>query len=209
MLLSFVQWLQLTSFFTALRGSANVYPIVMSLHMLGIAFFGGMILMTDMRLLGWAMRKRSISDVVNQFRVPKRWGLLLTATCGFLMFGSKAEEYYYNAFFRAKLILFALLIVHALVFYRSVYADPAALDRFPTAPAQAKLAAALSLVFWIAVACCGRGIGYIEPPLDKIHAGVHGASHTRLASSVNPHTRKGQDHQDVASASTIHSGRAE
>jgi hypothetical protein len=168
----------------------------MSLHMLGIAFFGGMILMTDMRLLGWAMRKRSISDVVNQFRVPKRWGLLLTAACGFLMFGSKAEEYYYNSFFRAKLILFALLIVHALVFYRGVYADPRALDRFPTAPAQAKLAAALSLVLWIAVACCGRGIGYIEPPLDKIHA-------------VNPHTRRGQDHQDVASASTVHSGRAE
>jgi len=25
--------------------------------------------------------------------------------CGILMAGSKAEEYYYNAFFRAKLIL--------------------------------------------------------------------------------------------------------
>ena len=60
MLLSFAQWIQLTGFFTALRGSAYVYPIVMSLHMVGIAFFGGMVLMTDMRLLGWAMRKRSI-----------------------------------------------------------------------------------------------------------------------------------------------------
>jgi hypothetical protein len=179
MLLSFVQWLQFTSFFTELRGSAYVYPIVMSLHMVGIAFFGGMILMTDMRLLGWALRKRSISEVIDGFRIPKRWGLLLTATCGFLMFGSKAEEYYYNAFFRAKLILFALLIVHALVFYRSVYADPAALDRFPTAPAHAKLAAALSLVLWIAVACCGRGIGYIEPPLDKIHAGIPGTTYTQ------------------------------
>ena len=52
MLLSFAQWIQLTGFFTALRGSAYVYPIVMSLHMVGIAFFGGMVLMTDMRLLG-------------------------------------------------------------------------------------------------------------------------------------------------------------
>ena len=136
MLLSFVQWLQFTAFFTALRGSAYVYPIVMSLHMVGIAMFGGMVLMTDMRLLGWGMRKRSIADVVNQFRVPKRWGLLLTVTCGFLMFGSKAEEYYYNAFFRTKLILLGLVLVQELVFYRSVYANPAALDQALSTPGQ-------------------------------------------------------------------------
>jgi hypothetical protein len=170
MLLTFVQWLQFTGFFTALRGSAYIYPIVMSLHMVGIALFGGMVLMTDMRLLGWAMRKRSIADVVDQFRVPKRWGLLLTVTCGILMFGSKAEEYYYNAFFRTKLILLALVLVQELAFYRSVYANPAALDQTPTIPASAKLAATLSLVLWASIACCGRGIGYIEPPLDKIHA---------------------------------------
>ena len=170
MLLSFAQWIQATGFFTALRGSAYVYPIVMSLHMIGIAFFGGMVLMTDMRLLGCAMRKRSIADVVDQFRIPKRWGLLLTVTCGILMAGSKAEEYYYNAFFRTKLILLALIVVQELVFYHSVYANPADLDRTPGIPGTAKLAAALSLLLWISIACCGRGIGYIEPPLDKIHA---------------------------------------
>ena len=192
MLLSFVQSLQDTGFFTALRGSAYAYPVVLSLHMLGIAVFGGMILMTDMRLLGLAMRKRSISELINQFRVPKRWGLLLTATCGFLMFGSKAEEYYYNPFFRTKLILFGLLVVHALVFYRSVYADPAALDRFSTAPAHAKLAAVLSLILWIAVACCGRGIGYIQPPLDKIHAEMQGTNSAVLVRSANTMQEKGQ-----------------
>jgi len=170
MLLSFVQWLQFTGFFTALRGSAYAYPIVLSLHMIGIALFGGMVLMTDLRLLGWAMRKRSMSDVVDQFRVPKRWGLLLTVTCGFLMFGSKAEEYYYNSFFRTKLILLALVLVQELVFYRGVYANPAALDQAVRTPVTAKLAAAVSMLLWISIACCGRGIGYIEPPLDKIHA---------------------------------------
>jgi hypothetical protein len=200
MLLSFAQWIQFTTFFTALRGSADVYPIVMSLHMVGIALFGGMILMTDLRLLGWAMTKRSIADVVNQFRVPKRWGLLLTVTCGFLMFGSKAEEYYYNAFFRTKLILLALVLVSELVFYRSVYADPAVLDRSPSIPGNAKLAAALSLLLWTSIACCGRGIGYIEPPLDKIHARIHTVHDAALPASRGTFFLKGQDHQDVASA---------
>jgi uncharacterized protein DUF6644 len=173
MLLSFAQWIELTDFFTAFRGSWFVYPIVLSLHMIGIAFFGGMVLMTDMRMLGWSMRKHSIADVVEQFRVPKRYGLLLMVICGVLMAGAKAEEYYYNVFFRAKLILLALLVVHALTFRKSVYADPAALDRTPVIPRNAKVAAALSLLLWTSVACCGRGIGYIEPPLEKIHAGLH------------------------------------
>ena len=176
-----------------------MYPIIMSLHMIGIALFGGMILMTDLRLLAWAMTKRSVADVINQFRVPKRWGLLLTATCGILMAGSKAEEYYYNTFFRTKLILFAVVIVTELVFYRSVYADPAALDRAPAIPGNAKLAAAISMLLWISIACCGRGIGYIEPPLDKIHARIHVMHGTAVAARA-PYIQKGQDHHDVASA---------
>jgi hypothetical protein len=199
MLLSFAQWIQFTAFFTALRGSANVYPIVMSLHMVGIALFGGMILMTDLRLLGWAMRNRPIADVVNQLRVPKRWGLLLTVTCGVLMFGSKAEEYYYNAFFRTKLILFAVVLITELLFYRSVYANPAALDQGPRVPANAKLAAALSLLLWTSIACCGRGIGYIEPPLDKIHARIH-LKQDAAVPARGRYFLKGQDHPDVASA---------
>jgi hypothetical protein len=191
MLLSFAQWIQATEFFTWLRGSANTYPIIMSLHMVGIAFFGGMILMTDMRLLGLAMRKRSIADVVNQFRVPKRWGLLLTVTCGILMAGSKAEEYYYNAFFRTKLVLLATVIIFELVFYRSVYRDPAALDRSPGISGSAKMAAALSLALWTAIACCGRGIGYIEPPLDKIHAGIQFMNQAAIAAL------EGENYQDA------------
>ena len=200
MLLSFAQWIQFTPLFTALRGSANVYPIVLSLHMIGIAFFGGMILMTDLRLLGWALRKRSIADVINQFRVPKRWGIVLTATCGILLAGSKAEEYYYNAFFRTKLILFFVVIITELVFYRTVYANPEVLDRTPTAPANAKLAAVISMLLWTSIACCGRGIGYIEPPLDKIHAEIHEVQDAALTALRDPRYLKGQDHQDVASA---------
>jgi len=147
-----------------------MYPIVLSLHMLGIAFFGGMLLLTNMRLLGWSMGKRSVSDVLEQFRVPKRYGLLLIVTCGVLMVGAKAEEYYYNSFFRIKLVLLALVALHALVFRKGVYANPPALERTTGTPGKAKLAATLSLLLWTSIACCGRGIGYIEPPLDKIHA---------------------------------------
>jgi hypothetical protein len=59
-LLSICQWVQSTGFFTDLRSSWYVYPVVMSLHMTGIALFGGMVLAVDLRLLGVAMRKRPV-----------------------------------------------------------------------------------------------------------------------------------------------------
>jgi uncharacterized protein DUF6644 len=169
MLLSFALWIQATPFFTYLRGSTYSYPSILALHMVVLAFFGGMILMTDMRLLGWALRKRRVSDVIDQLRVPKRYGLLCMVILGFLMFGCKAEEYYYNIFFRLKLMFLALAAIHALVFRRGVFDNAAELDKLKRMPGRAKLAAGLSLAIWTGVAIAGRGIGYIEPPFG-IHA---------------------------------------
>jgi hypothetical protein len=172
MILSLAQWAQSTAFFTALRSSWYVYPVVLSLHLLGIAIFGGMVLVTNMRLLGLAFRDRSVSDVIDQLRVPKRFGLVLVATCGLLMLGAKAEEYYYNIFFRLKLVILGLIFVHGWIFRRSVY-YALELDRAGLGiPGRAKLAASLSILLWVGVACAGRGIGYIDPPLDKIHASL-------------------------------------
>jgi hypothetical protein len=176
--LEFAQWIQSTDWATYLRISAYVYPIILSAHLTGIALFAGTVLATDLRLLGVVMRNQPVSDVVNQLRWPKRIGFLIVATCGFLLASSKAEEYYYNSFFRLKLALFALVAVHALVFRGSVYNNAAALDQARRMPGNAKLAAALSLLLWISIACAGRGIGYIEPPLSKLHAGLSGAAVT-------------------------------
>jgi hypothetical protein len=169
-LLSIAQWAQATDFFTAIRGSWDVYPIIMSSHLAGIALFGGTILATDLRLLGVALGKRPVADVVGQLRPLKHLGLTIVVICGILMLGSKAEEYYYNIFFRAKMTILALIVIHALVFRPSVYSRAAEFDRTGVIPGRAKLAACLSLLLWTSMVICGRGIGYIEPPLDKIHA---------------------------------------
>ena len=169
-LLTFAQWVQFTGVATAIREQYLPYPVILSLHLSFIALSAGMILATDLRLLGILMRKRPVADVVNQLRWPKRIGFLAVATCGLLLASSKAEEYYYNSFFWAKMSLLALIAVHGLYFRRDVYNRAAEIDQAGRIPGKAKLAAALSLILWIGVATCGRGIGYIEPPLDKLHA---------------------------------------
>lgn len=171
-LLDLALWIQNTGWASYLRMSAYLYPIILSSHLVGIALFGGTILATDLRLLGITLRRLPVSDVIEQLRVPKRIGFLIVATCGILLASSKAEEYYYNPFFRAKMALFGLVAVHALIFRRSVYHNAAALNEAKQIPGKAKLAAALSLILWISIACAGRGIGYVEPPLDKLHAAL-------------------------------------
>ncbi len=168
MLVSFLIWLENLTPFSSLRSSAYVYPVVLALHLSAISLFGAMIVATDLRLLGWALPDSTIADVIPRLRTAKRIGFILAASCGFLLFAARAEEYYYNVFFRTKILLFALVAIHALVFQKSVYAASAHLSFAGERPRRAKLAASLSLVLWIAVLCAGRAIGYVAG-----RAGMH------------------------------------
>lgn len=163
-MMTFAVWLENIPFFAYIRGSGYEYPIILALHLVGIAFFGGMILLTDLRLLGWVLRGQSIASIVNGLRWPKRIGLLWVATCGVLLAGSKAEGYFLNTFFQIKMCLLFLVFVHAMVFRPTVYNHPDELDSAPQIPGRAKLAAWLSLILWLSVLSAGRAIGYMNSP---------------------------------------------
>jgi hypothetical protein len=163
-ILQIFQWVQWTHFATALRESSLAYPIVMAGHLTGMGLFGGMIAVTDLRLLGWAMKGASITDVVEQLR-PWKWaGFGLVAGCGLSLLAAKAEFYYHNPFYWTKMSLLALVGVHALVFHRSVYGNTEALDRAPRIPRVAKVAACISLLLWLGLVTAGRSIAYFDVP---------------------------------------------
>jgi hypothetical protein len=166
LLVSFGESLQSAGIATALRESAIAYPIVMTGHLAGMALFGGMILMTDMRLLGLALKSYTITEVVKGLQMWKHIGLTLTAGCGIFLFWAKAAQYLGNPFFLTKLVLLGLVIVHAIVFRSSVYKNTAELDRAPQIPGNAKAAAIISLALWIGIVSAGRWIGYYEPQKD-------------------------------------------
>ena len=160
------------SFFTFIRESKLTYPIVMSSHLASIAIFGGMILITDLRILGVALKSVSIADVVNQTRIWKRIGFVIMISLGIMLGGAKLTSYYYNPYFLIKLSLLALVFVHAMIFRGSVYSHPEKLDQAPSVPRVAKVAACLSLVLWVGILSMGRWIAYYEPDDPSvIHVG--------------------------------------
>lgn len=156
--------IQSIGFLTDIRESGYVYPVIMATHLACIAVFGGLILLTDLRLLGWALTDMPIADVVRGTRNWKRLGFVIMFTMGFLLATSEMDKYYGNPYFQIKMVMLVLVAVHAWYFRPRVYNNPEPLDRAPQIPQVAKTAAILSLVIWIAIPCLGRWIAYYEPP---------------------------------------------
>jgi hypothetical protein len=88
---------------------------------------------------------------------PSSTLLTIMVTSGLLPASARADYYYPNTYFRIKLILLALIGVHAAVFRRRVYGK-----RSVPVPRTGRLAACLSLALWIGILSMGRWIAYFE-----------------------------------------------
>jgi len=153
-------FIQSIDFLTAFSESVLAYPIVLSIHLACIALFGGMILATDLRLLGFTFKSLTITEVVTSLRPWKRVGGTIMIAMGLLLAASEAEKYAPNPFFWAKMIILGLIGVHALIFRPIVYSKTEELDRSRVIPTKAKVAAILSLVLWTGMFVMGRLIAY-------------------------------------------------
>jgi hypothetical protein len=152
--------IQSIGFLTAFSESVLAYPIVLSIHLACIALFGGMILATDLRLLGLTFKSLTITDVVTSLRPWKRVGGTIMIAMGLLLAASEAEKYAPNPFFWTKMIILGLIGVHALIFRPIVYSKTEELDRSAVIPTKAKVAAILSLGLWTTMFVMGRLIAY-------------------------------------------------
>lgn len=165
MLQSIGGFIQGLSLFSAVRESALVYPILLSTHLACLATFGGLILATNLRLLGWFLTDIPAADLIQALRPWKFAGLTIMLTAGMLLGGSKAEEYLTNPYFQIKLVLLVMIAVHGLIFRRTVYRKVGG-----PVPASGRLAGVLSLVLWLGVVSMGRWIAYYDPPAPGAQA---------------------------------------
>ncbi len=152
--------IQSIGFLSDFSESVLAYPIVMSAHLTCIALFGGMILMTNLRLLGLTFKSVTITDMVTSLRPYKRVGGAVMIATGLLLATSEAEKYSPNPYFWTKMIILGLIGVHGLIFRPIIYNNTEELDKSPAIPTNVKVAAILSLVLWTAMFTMGRLIAY-------------------------------------------------
>src|SRR5579862_6895126 len=111
--MSIAHSLESIGFLSDFSESVLAYPIVLSTHLTCIALFGGMILMTNLRLLGLTFNSLTITEVVTSLRPWKRWGGGIMFTMGVLLATSEAEKYAPNPYFWTKMVILGLIGVHA------------------------------------------------------------------------------------------------
>jgi hypothetical protein len=157
------QFIQDLSVFAAVRESSYVYPIVLSTHLACVATFGGLILITDLRLLGWTLTDIPIDDMIRSLRPWKQLGFSIMVSCGALLGGSKAADYLTNPYFTIKMTLLLAIGLHGLYFRRTVYRAGAT----PISRSAGRAAGVLSLILWVGVVSMGRWIAYYDRPSDE------------------------------------------
>jgi hypothetical protein len=160
--MSIAQSLENVQFLSDFSESVLAYPIVLSTHLTCIALFGGMILMTNLRLLGLTFKSVTITQMVNSLRLWKRAGGTIMVCTGLLLATCEATKYAPNPFFWTKMIVLALILIHGVVFRPIVYNRTEELDRSAVIPTAVKVAAFSSLFLWTAMFTMGRLIAYWE-----------------------------------------------
>jgi Family of unknown function (DUF6644) len=117
-----------------------LFPVIQSIHLIGIGLFVGTIVLADLRALQLALQRYAIPEIRQQLAPWNRAGLVIMLTTGPILFASDIPRYIHNSAFLLKMALLML----ALLFDRS--------ER------QTKLAAFISIALWTCVVVGGRAI---------------------------------------------------
>jgi hypothetical protein len=155
-ILSICQALEATWIGTVVRETYWGYATPQLAHLLGMALFGGAVVMDDLRLLG-RLRRPAFSELSKQL-MPLKWlGFIVVVGSGLALFMSDATRLYRNWAFLVKAVLLVLIALNAWIFRRVIYRDVEPL------PPSARVSASLSLLLWFAIIVTSRLIGFVGP----------------------------------------------
>ncbi len=147
-------WLVNSPWSHALNAAEWVFPAVQSVHFIGFTLSIGTIAITDLRLLGFGMRRQKPAELAADLEPWIRAGILMMLVTGLLMFSTDAVGYHNNPSFRFKMTcLTAALLFHFTLHRRALRCDEPSIA--------SRMAAVTSLLLWTGVVAGGRMIAFI------------------------------------------------
>ncbi len=137
----------------------SAYPVVITFHSIGLATLVGLLMVIDLRVLGFA-RSLPLPALRKLMRVV--WiGFWVNAISGSMLFCIDAKKDYYSGLFRTKLSAIALGLILGTLIKNRVLAPPAPGTPVPLdTTAGAKALATLSLFCWAGAIVSGRLLAY-------------------------------------------------
>jgi hypothetical protein len=151
-------WLEGTPLALWVSESDLVYPVLLSLHIIGLATFAGLLAVIDLRLLGGLATMPLVG-----MRGPMRlawFGLLINGISGIALFASQATVFVENPPFLIKLAMLTLAALSSAIIHKRLHRDAADWDRSGKAGHSTRAIAAVSLIAIVAAIVAGRLIAY-------------------------------------------------
>jgi hypothetical protein len=156
--MAFLEWLQGTWVGVLVAESLWGYPLLETIHTIGMAMLVGALGLINLRVLGY---KPELPLFGTRDLLPLAWaGFTLNAISGSLLFTSDAVYFFESYTFRIKIGLIILAGINAALLGRRIFREAAGTS-VVAVDAGTKWIAASSLVFWIAAVCAGRLIAYL------------------------------------------------
>jgi hypothetical protein len=155
-----LEWLEATAVASFIRESQYGFSAVVAVHILGLTLSAGTLLWVDLRLLGVAMRRSTISEVYRSLSPWFLAGFAVMFASGTSLFAAYATSAYGNLYFRIKMTAIALAAVNAVVFHVATERSRGNWDAAVRPPASARVAGFVSIVLWMTVILAGRAMSY-------------------------------------------------
>jgi hypothetical protein len=159
-ILEICQWLESTRLAALIQESQYGFPLVVGVHILGLAFSVGMLLWVDLRMTGLVLRGVRISEVYRSFAPWFLAGYAVMLASGAALFTAYATLAYSNTYFRIKIVALLLAGLNALVFHFATQRSSGHWDDAPQPPAGVRAAGYASLALWVTVILAGRMMSY-------------------------------------------------
>ena len=159
--LGFFEWVATLPGSLYLREDApSFFGTFLTLHVLSMCLFLGLVFMMDLRLAGVAHRDTPVSLIQKRLFPWQLVGAIVMTISGGVLFYAQPVLYWGKGFFWVKMLVMPLAILNFLVFHFWTYRSVDQWDTAPSPPPSVKLAGVLSIVLWVVVLCFGRLVAY-------------------------------------------------
>lgn len=156
MVLEFFQWCETVWLGRVVVESLWLFPVIEAVHLLALSVLGGAVLVVDLRMLGFGLTGRTVSEIARNAKPWLMCAVIALIVTGIPLFLSEPTKCYYSPAFWVKMGGLAI----ALPFTFAIRNRIAAAEPVRNTARLQMLVGALSMALWITVAAAGRWIGF-------------------------------------------------
>lgn len=153
------EWVDAFPSSIAMRESLYAFPVLLTIHLISLATFAGLVMMMDLRLLGVAYRGTPFSEVQGRLFPWQMVAMVVTSIAGLLLFYAQPMRYFGKVLYWIKMALLVLAGVNVLLFHFITYRTIDNWD-ITNPPVAAKVAGGLSVALWACIVAFGRLTAY-------------------------------------------------